>query len=141
MPEVRLVRQIKAPPGRVWAALTDPKLMIQWWCPDAGTTLTATADLYPGGRFSIVFRMLDGQEHNPTGVYREVLPEQKLVFTWEWPGSPERESLVTVQLQAVPGGTQLTLVHAQLPEAAAQSHAAGWAGLLDQLQHFLGDTK
>ena len=62
--------------------------MLLWWGPDAGPTLRAEADLRPGGRFSVVFRLLDGNEYSPTGVYREVVPETKLVFTWEWPGSP-----------------------------------------------------
>ena len=46
-----------------------------------GATLSAEADVHPGGRFSVVFRLLDGSEHNPTGIYQEVVPEKKLVFT------------------------------------------------------------
>jgi uncharacterized protein YndB with AHSA1/START domain len=42
--------------------------------------------------------LLNGEEHNPTGVYQEAVPERKLVFTWELPGMPERESLVTFLL-------------------------------------------
>ena len=93
------MRRIKAPPARVWAAITEPKLMLQWWGPDAGPTLRAKADVRPGGRFSIVFRLLNGEEHNPTGIYRDVVAERKLVFTWEWLGAPERESLVTFLLE------------------------------------------
>ena len=71
LPSVTIVRRIKAPPARVYAALTEPKLMMRWWGPDAGPTLSAEADVRPGGRFSIVFRLLNGEEHNPTGVYRD----------------------------------------------------------------------
>jgi uncharacterized protein YndB with AHSA1/START domain len=87
LPSVTIVRRIKASPARVYAAITEPKLLMQWWGPDAGPTLSAEADVRPGGRFSIVF-LLNGDEHNPTGTYREVVPEKKLVFTWEWPGMP-----------------------------------------------------
>jgi len=141
LPSVTIVRRIKAPPARVWAAITQPKLLIQWWGPDAGPTLRAEADVQPGGRFNIVFRLLNGDEHNPTGVYREVVPEKKLVFTWEWPGSRERESLVTFLLKAFDGGTELTLIHEHLPDEDARvSHALGWNGLLDKLLVFLGDS-
>jgi uncharacterized protein YndB with AHSA1/START domain len=139
---VTIVRRIKAPPARVYAALTEPGLMIQWWGPDAGPTLSAEADLRPGGRFSVVFRLENGEEHNPTGVYQEVIPGRKLVFTWEWPGMPERESLVTFLLEPFDGGTELTLIHEQLPgEDARNSHEAGWRGFLDKLHVFLGDPE
>lgn len=140
LPSVTIVRRIKAPPARIWAAITQPRLMMQWWGPDAGPTLSAEADVRPGGRFSVVFRLLNGEEHNPTGTYQEVIPERKLVFTWEWPGMPERESLVTFLLEPVDGGTRLTLLHEHLPdEAARKSHEQGWNGLLDKLSPFLGE--
>src|SRR3954452_23352630 len=103
-PSVTIVRRIKAPPARIWAAITQPRLMVQWWGPDAGPTLSAEADVRPGGRFSIVFRLLNGDEHNPTAVSREVVPQKKLVFPWEWAGMPERESRVTVLLEPFDGG-------------------------------------
>jgi uncharacterized protein YndB with AHSA1/START domain len=141
LPSVTIVRRIKAPPARVWAAITRPEQMLQWWGPDAGPTLKAEADVRPGGRFSVVFRLLDGSEHNPTGVYQEVVPEKKLVFTWEFAGSPEPDSLVTFHLAPFEGGTELTLLHERLPdEEARQSHEAGWSGLLDKLPVFLGDA-
>ncbi len=138
LPSVTIVRRIKASPAKVWAAITRPEQMIRWWGPDAGPTLSAVADVRPGGRFSIVFRLLNGDEHNPTGLYREAVPEKKLVFTWDWPEMPERESLVTFVLEPLDGGTELTLIHEQLPdEEARESHEAGWKGLLDKLPIFL----
>ena len=139
LPSVTIVRRIKASPARIWAAITQPEQMIQWWGPDAGPTLSAVADVRPGGRFSVVFRLLNGDEHNPTGIYQEVIPEQKLAFTWDLPGSPEPESLVTFLLKPIDGGTELTLLHEHLPnEAERESHELGWSGLLDKLPLFLG---
>ncbi|MEO1018062.1 MAG: SRPBCC domain-containing protein [Pseudomonadota bacterium] len=140
-PNVAIVRRIKAPPSKVYAALTEPEHIVRWWCPDAGLTLNAEADVQAGGRFSIVFRMLNGDEHNPTGVYQEVVPAKKIVFTWEWPGKPEWESLVTFLLEPIDGGTELTLIHERLPnEEARNRHESGWNGLLDQLSVFLRDS-
>ncbi len=138
LPSVTLVRRIKAPLAQVWAAITQPELMLQWWGPDAGPTLDVVADVRPGGRFSVVFRLLNGEEHNPTGLYREVAPERTLAFTWDLPG--EQASLVTFRLEPLDGGTLLTLTHEHLPdEAARTSHEQGWIGLLEKLPLFLGD--
>jgi len=139
LPSVTIVRRIKASPAKVWAAITQPDQMIQWWGPDAGPTLSAVADVRPGGRFSVVFRLLNGDEHNPTGIYQEVIPERKLAFTWDLPGSQEPESLVTFLLKPIDGGTELTLLHEHLPdEGERESHEQGWSGLLDKLPLFLG---
>ncbi len=139
LPSVTIVRRIKASPAKVWAAITQPEQMIQWWGPDAGPTLSAVADVRPGGRFSVVFRLLNGDEHNPTGIYQEVIPEQKLAFTWDLPGAQEPDSLVTFLLKPIDGGTELTLLHEHLPdEAERDSHEQGWNGLLDKLPLFLG---
>jgi uncharacterized protein YndB with AHSA1/START domain len=142
LPSVTIVRRIKATPAKIWAAITRPEQMMQWWGPDAGPTLSVVADVRPGGRFSVVFRLLKGDEHKPTGIYQEVVPERKLVFTWDLPGTAEPKSLVTFQLEPFDGGTVLTLTHEHLPdEDARKSHEKGWTGLLDKLPVFLGDCK
>ena len=139
LPSVTIVRRIRASPARIWAAITQPDQMVQWWGIDAGPTLSAEADARPGGRFAVTFRMLDGAEISIGGGYREVVPEQKLVFSWEWPGG--RESRVTFVLKPIDEGTELTLVHEQLPDDDARtSHERGWNALLDKLAQFLGDV-
>ena len=91
------------------------------------------------GRFSVVFRLMNGTEHNPTGIYQDVIPEKKLVFTWELPGAKEPRTLVTFRLTPFDGGTELTLTHEHLPDTTARdSHERGWIGLLDKLPIFLG---
>lgn len=140
LPGVAIVRRIKASPAKVWAAITRPEQMIQWWGPDAGPTLAVDVDVRPGGRFSVVFRLVDGSEHNPTGIYREVVPEETLSFTWDLQGRGERESIVTFRLRPIDGGTELTLLHEYLPDDLRDSHERGWTGLLDKLPAFLGDS-
>lgn len=134
-PSLTIIRRIKAPPAKVYAALTEPEKMVRWWGPDAGPTLSAEADVRPGGRFRVVFRTLDGEEHEVRGVYREIVRDQRLIFTWEWISMPERESLVTLSLKPVNGGTELTLIHERFhDEAARDSHREGWSGALDKLE-------
>jgi uncharacterized protein YndB with AHSA1/START domain len=68
--------------------------------------------------------------------------EKTLVFTWDLPGTLERESLVAFRLEPFDGGTELTLTHEHLPdEEARTSHEEGWSGLLDKLPVFLGDCE
>jgi len=134
-PSVTLVRRIKATPARVYAALTIPVQMTRWWRPDAGPVLSAEADVRVGGRFSVVFRTMDGAEHHSTGEYREVVPEERLVFTWRWASEPERESLVTIVLRPIGETTELTLIHALLADDTERdSHREGWSGALNKLE-------
>jgi uncharacterized protein YndB with AHSA1/START domain len=72
-----------------------------------------------GGRYHLHLRTSDGDEHDVSGVYREVVRNEKLVFTWAW--NPERESRVTITFKA--DGTMLTLFHEQFFDAEA-----GWRG-------------
>ncbi|HKM62175.1 MAG TPA: SRPBCC domain-containing protein [Acidisphaera sp.] len=141
-PSLTLVRRIKAKPARVYAAWTQPEQMVRWWGPDAGPVLSAEADPCPGGRFRVVFLTLDGEQHDCRGVYREVEPERRLVFTWHWVTTPERESLVTVELRPAADGTELTLTHAQFhDEAVRDAHRAGWIGTLDKLAALFADAQ
>ena len=138
LPDIIIVRKLKASPEKVYAAITRPDQILQWWGPDAGPAIRAETDLRSGGRYSIVFRLMDGSEHNPTGIYREVIPNEKVVFTWQWPGRSEWESQVTILLQPIDIGTKLTLKHERLPnEEAINSHTAGWTGWVGELQTYL----
>jgi uncharacterized protein YndB with AHSA1/START domain len=72
-------------------------------------------------------------------VYREVVPDEKLVFTWQWRAKPEWESLVTVTLKRDGDATILTLIHEQLPdEGERDGHRNGWTGALEKLAGLFG---
>jgi uncharacterized protein YndB with AHSA1/START domain len=97
--------------------------------------LSAESDPRTGGRFRWVMESPDGDTHDVSGVYREVIPNEKLVFTWAWKSTPERESLVTVLLKPDGDGTLLTLIHEQFfDEDARDSHQSGWNGALDKME-------
>jgi uncharacterized protein YndB with AHSA1/START domain len=67
-----------------------------------------------------------------------VVPSQRLVFSWVWHSTPERESLVTVSLKPDGDGTLLTLHHEQLfDQPARDGHERGWIGALDKLEGFI----
>jgi uncharacterized protein YndB with AHSA1/START domain len=99
----------------------------------------AELDLRVGGRFRIAFGGPQGDEHLCAGVYREVVPNRKLVFTWTWPRTtPERESLVTIELRKVGEGTELVFRHEQLfDEKVRDDHRRGWSETLVKLERFV----
>jgi uncharacterized protein YndB with AHSA1/START domain len=138
-PSISIVRKFKAAPEKVWRAWTDPQTLKQWMAPsDAFAVLLAEADVRVGGRYRIVMKSPEGEEHDLSGSYREVVPNRKLVYTWAWKSTPERESLVTVELRAAGGGTELTLRHDQFFDAAARDrHQHGWDACIVRLERLL----
>jgi uncharacterized protein YndB with AHSA1/START domain len=134
-PSLTLKRRLNAAPAKVYAAWTDPAQIARWFGPDAGPVDRAETDVRVGGRYRVVFHTLDGEEHCVSGVYREVVPDAKLVFTWAWRSTPERESLVTVMIKPDGEGSLLTLIHEQFfDEAARAGHERGWTGTLDKIE-------
>lgn len=134
-PSLTLERRLAAPPETVYAAWTDPAKIGRWWGPAEVGEVHAEMDVRAGGRFRIVARAPDGETHHVSGVYREVVPNERLVFSWAWISTPERESLVTVALRRDGGGTLLTLTHERFfDEAARDRHRGGWSQALDKLE-------
>jgi uncharacterized protein YndB with AHSA1/START domain len=139
-PSLTLKRRLNAAPAKVYAAWTDPQKIARWFGPasvKAGSE-QASIDARIGGRYRVSFTMENGEYSEVGGVYREVVPNEKLVFSWAWHSTPERESLVTVSLQPDGDGTLLTLTHEQLfNQAARDGHERGWNGALDKLENYV----
>jgi uncharacterized protein YndB with AHSA1/START domain len=138
-PSLTIKRHYPVPVERVFKAWTDPQALRQWFGPsDEGKILGSETDLKVGGRYRIVMQMPSGEQHRVGGVYREIVPNEKLVFTWAWESTPERESVVTVQMKSAGGGTDMTLTHEHFfDEAARDRHQHGWIGTLERLGRFL----
>jgi uncharacterized protein YndB with AHSA1/START domain len=124
-----IVREIhiNAPPVTVFPYFTDPAKMTRWLC------IEATLDPRPGGVCHQTH--LDGDTRYE--MRGEVSPPSKVVFTWGFanpnanvaPGS----STVEVTLTPKDGGTDLRLVHRDLPASEIASHTGGWTTLLANL--------
>lgn len=137
-PSLTINRRIKAPPAKIFAAWTQAAQLAQWFGPEQITDVSAEVDARPGGRFRVVMFEQNGERHEVSGIYRDVEQDRKLVFTWSWISTPERESLVTVLLKPDAEGTLLTLTHEQLfDEAVRDGHARGWTGSLNKLERYL----
>jgi uncharacterized protein YndB with AHSA1/START domain len=96
-----LERVIAAPREKVFKAWTDPELMKQWFAPKPWTTPRVETDVHAGGASLVVMRGPDGQEISCPGVYLEVVPNEKLVFTdaftgaWELANRPFMTVVIT----------------------------------------------
>jgi uncharacterized protein YndB with AHSA1/START domain len=139
-PSLTLKRRLNAPPERVYAAWTDPQNLIRWFGPAMVKqgSVRADIDARVGGHYRISFDNDRGEHNEVAGTYRELVPHGRIVFSWAWHSTPERESLVTVVLKPDGAGTLLTLHHEQLfDDASRDAHEHGWTGTLDKLErHF-----
>lgn len=138
-PSLTIKRRLNAPPAKVYAAWTNPQKMTRWFGPANVRIGSVQADIDAriGGRFRISFST-DDEYYEAGGVYREVVPNQKLVFSWAWHSTPERESQVTISLKPDGDGTLLTLHHEQFFDSAARDgHERGWTGMLDNLEKYI----
>jgi uncharacterized protein YndB with AHSA1/START domain len=139
-PSLTLKRRLAAPAEKVYAAWTNPAQLAHWFGPvnTVPDSLRAELDVRVGGRFRVSFKTDDGEHHEVGGTYREVVPNEKLVFSWAWHTTPERESLVTVLIKSEGEGVMLTLTHEQFfDERARDGHKRGWAGTLEKLERYL----
>jgi uncharacterized protein YndB with AHSA1/START domain len=140
--ELILNRTFNAPRERVFRAWTEAAQLDQWFAPDPSFSVHSSVDLRLGGAYRVEMRKPDGQVFGAFGVYREVRPPQRLVFTWSAIGGPEpvEDTLVTVEFfEAGDAGekTQVTLTHQNFQSAEMRNrHEHGWTGCLDQLQRF-----
>lgn len=124
-----LTRTFEAPREAVFRAWTDPAEMAKWWGPEGMSTPICEIDARPGGALYTCMRSESGEEYYLRGVFREVTPPERLVFTWIWQEGEMKdlETVVTVEFHDRDGATELVLTHEGFPaEAAREAHSEGW---------------
>ena len=129
---------IDANASAVWQAWTSPEHIMQWnHASDDWHSPAAENDLRVGGRYHIKMVVPD-DTHDVSGVYREIVPNEKVSFTWAWKSTPERESLVTVTIKPDGDGSLMTLQHEQFfDETARDNHNKGWTAIMDRFANFV----
>jgi uncharacterized protein YndB with AHSA1/START domain len=148
--KLQLTRVFDAPRELVWRAWTDAEQFKAWFKPSCEASLQSLKmDIRVGGRYRIQMRNADGEFYTSVGIYREVKPPERLVFTWafEKDGSGEEfgevepcEMLVTLEFRARGKQTELLLTHEKFASVESRDrHEHGWSSCLDQLVKFLGE--
>ena len=107
--EILITREFDAPRDLVFKAMTDPDLIPRWWGPRAYTTTVDKMDVRPGGAWRFMNRMTDGTEFAFRGEYREVVPPERIVQTFEFEPMAGHISVETATFTERDGRTVLTV--------------------------------
>lgn len=151
--ELVITRFFDAQRELVWKAWTKSEHLMQWWGPKYFTAPVIKIDFRVGGKYLWCMRSPEGEEYWSTGIYREIVEQEKLVTTdsfsdaqgnvvpasyygmsGDWP----LELLVTVIFEENDGKTKITLRHEGIPAGESRDSAkAGWNESLDKLSEYL----
>jgi uncharacterized protein YndB with AHSA1/START domain len=138
-PSLRITRHYPVAPEKVWRAWTDPQALSRWFGPGEPDSVTlAELDVRAGGRYRIAFHTPDGEQHEVSGQYREVQTNRRLSFTWAWKSTPDRVSLVSIELRPSARGCELDFLHERFfDQQARDNHERGWTGAFEKLDSFV----
>ncbi len=140
--ELSLSRLIDVPKEKLYAAWTNAKLIEQWWCPRPWTTKNALIDFRPGGSLSMMMHGPDGESVPCVGVFLEIVPNQKIVFTdafsSAWIPSGKAFIVATITFADEAGQTRYNVVIHHWSDEDKKQHEAmgfeqGWNAAIDQL--------
>jgi uncharacterized protein YndB with AHSA1/START domain len=141
-----ITRVFDAPREMIWRAWTDPDEAAAWWHPRGVVTPRESVelDVRPGGRYRYTMIAPDGSEYPTVGTYREVVPLERLVFTWGSPGDPDEiMPLITIDLADHGELGEQTRMTFHLDGIAGspgdENVYDGWASAFDVLDERLGD--
>jgi uncharacterized protein YndB with AHSA1/START domain len=127
-------RRIQAAPDKLFAAWTQPDLLVRWWGPQGAACPAAEIDLRVGGSYRIANQFPDGTVVWIAGVFEVIEPPHQLAYTWKLEHQNGPVERVTVRFEAHGAATEVIVTHERIPdEAARTSHERGWNGCLDSL--------
>lgn len=144
-----LTRTFDAPVEQVWKAWTEPERLMRWWGPKHFTSPVCKIDFRVGGKYLFCMRDPEGKDYWSTGVFREIVPMKKFVYTdsfadadgnvvpasyYGMAGYFPEELIVTVTFEDIGGKTRMTTITSGFPEGDHRKLASqGWNESLDKL--------
>lgn len=146
MQKLELRRVIRASRERVFAAWTRPEELRKWFVPGGIHVSEVDMNARAGGSYRIV--MKGSMENKPeeaellrgvVGEYTVIQPNELISFTWRPEWDNQAESLVTVRLCDVEGGTEVVLTHERIvSEMSCNGYQRGWTSILEKLGKYVG---
>jgi uncharacterized protein YndB with AHSA1/START domain len=106
--EIVMTRVFDAPRDLVFEAHSSCEHMSNWWGPRKYEFASCEIDFRPGGTWRIVHRGPDGEEYGFHGEFREIVPPERIVWTFEFDGWPGQVSVETMELEEHDGKTTIT---------------------------------
>jgi uncharacterized protein YndB with AHSA1/START domain len=146
--ELVLNRVFDAPPALVWKAWTEPHHVMQWWAPKPFLTVECDIDLRVGGVHRTLMQSPDGQKYPNVGVFLEIVPQKKLVFTDAysdaWTPSPKPFMTAIMTFEAQGRKTKYTARALHWTQTDREEHEKmgfheGWGTAADQLAAVLAN--
>jgi uncharacterized protein YndB with AHSA1/START domain len=139
--KLTVTRVIQAPVDMVFRAWTEPEQLRHWFSPVDVECRSLSADIKTGGSFRIHMVSKKG-DHIATGKYLEIIPNQRLQFSWTWESYAMPDSVVTIDLEDLGASTRLTLRHEGLPDREdAEQHTEGWTSIVEKCVSLLETHK
>jgi len=130
-------RRINAIPEKLFAAWTQPALLVRWWGPQGVACPAAEIDLRVGGSYRIANQFPDGKVIWIAGMFEVIEPPYRLTYSWKLESQNGPVERVTVCFVAHGVTTEVVVTHERIPdEAARTSHERGWIGCLDSLVRY-----
>ena len=134
--EIVLTREIAAPRALLFRLWTEPEYLMRWWGPQTTTASSVSVDLREGGAWRHCILTAEGREYWSHGRYLEIIPPERLVFTFAWEnqeGKPEHPMQVTVEFHQLGEKTRLVFRKVQLPDdTELKLQTGGWEQALDK---------
>jgi uncharacterized protein YndB with AHSA1/START domain len=133
--QILITREFDAPSHLVFRAYTTPELVRRWWHANRGEMTLCEIDLRVGGEWRYVISACSGPEVGFHGVYREIVPDERIVSTEVYEGAPDAEAVDTVTFTAAGDRTRLTILvqHASRENRDAHINSGMELGLQDAL--------
>jgi len=137
-----ITRLFDAPRAAVFAAFVDPRHARRWMGPSTHPATDAEADVRPGGSWRVCLRAIEGgPELWQGGVFREIVPGERLVYTFSWDqddGTQGPETLVTITFADQGGKTLMSFRQAVFATVSnCDGHRIGWTSAFDRLDDWL----
>lgn len=140
--ELVITRVLDAPPMLVYKAWTEPEHMARWMGPKGFTAPSVKMDVREGGRYRALIRSAEGKDYWFQGVYREVIENMRLVFTFAWEGEGSQENLITITFAEENGKTRMTFTQVPFPTIEERDgHGEGWGEAFDKLAAYVVTAK
>jgi uncharacterized protein YndB with AHSA1/START domain len=138
--ELAITRTFNAPARTVFAIWTTREHMIKWWGPKDFETTHLELDFRVGGAYRACIYRADYGENWMHGRFVEIVPNERIVFTFQWEGKADgigAETLITVTFSEHDGKTTQTFHQAPVLDTDLRdSHIGGWSELIDKEQTY-----